>query len=99
MLDYDVSLSTNIRLCLLNVSTQVTKNDDKLLVIRDNYKPYYGKIIEKEMLQMKVDVVKVVKIASMVASVAGMIGSSWANGKENKNILENLAKEHFENQK
>lgn len=45
---------------------------------------------------MKVDIVKIVKITSMVASVAGMIGSSWATGKENKAILENLAKEHFQ---
>ena len=48
---------------------------------------------------MKVDVVKVVKIASMVASVAGMIGSSWAGSKENKAVLEELTKKHFENQK
>lgn len=42
------------------------------------------------------NIVKVVKILSVVASVAGMVGSSWATSKENKAILEQLAKEHFQ---
>ena len=45
---------------------------------------------------MKVEMVKVVKIASMAASVVGMIGSSWASSKENQSTLEQLAKEHFQ---
>lgn len=46
---------------------------------------------------MAVNVVKVVKIAGTVMSVAGMLASSWAGGKENAKTLENLVNAHFAN--
>lgn len=38
---------------------------------------------------MKVNL-KVIKVASILASVAGMIGSAWVSDKEAKITLENL---------
>ena len=43
----------------------------------------------------KLNVVKVVKVASLAASVLGMIGTSWVNGEENKKVLQKLVDEHF----
>lgn len=45
---------------------------------------------------MAIDVVKAVKIAGTVMSVAGMLASSWAGGKENTKTIEKLVNEHFE---
>lgn len=44
----------------------------------------------------KINIVQIVKIASMAASIIGMIGSSWASSKENKAILKDLVNEHFQ---
>ena len=46
---------------------------------------------------MAVDVIKVVKIAGTVLSVAGMVASNWAGGKEASKTLEKLVNEHFAN--
>ena len=43
----------------------------------------------------KINVLKVVKIASLAASVLGMIGSSWVNGEENKRTLQKMVDEHL----
>ena len=43
----------------------------------------------------KFNIVKVVKVLSMAASVVGMVGASWANGKENENILAKLVDERL----
>lgn len=41
------------------------------------------------------NIVKVVKIGSITMSVAGMIGSAWANSQENKLELAKLVKDHL----
>ena len=46
---------------------------------------------------MAVDIVKVVKIAGTAMSVAGMLLTSWAGGKENTKTLETLVNAHFTN--
>lgn len=46
---------------------------------------------------MKKNYVKIIKILSIIASVAGMIGSNWADTMENKNTLKELTDLHFEN--
>lgn len=46
---------------------------------------------------MAVDIVKAAKITGTVMSVAGMLISSWAGGKENAKTLENLVNAHFAN--
>lgn len=46
---------------------------------------------------MAIDVVRAAKIAGTVMSVAGMLVSSWAGGKENTKTLENLVNQHFAN--
>lgn len=43
---------------------------------------------------MKLDVVKIVKVASFVATIAGSIGGSWVSKKENNKTLEELVKKH-----
>lgn len=42
---------------------------------------------------LKLSKLTVIKIASMAASVAGMLGSAWVSGKENKIMLEKLVNE------
>lgn len=44
---------------------------------------------------MNKDFVKIIKILSIVASIAGMIGSNWADSMENKNTLKELTDLHF----
>lgn len=44
---------------------------------------------------MKIDVVKVVKVAGTVMSVAGMLASGWAGDKMTKVTLEKLVNEHL----
>lgn len=39
--------------------------------------------------------IKFIKIASIILSIAGMVGSAWANDKENKINLENLVTKHL----
>ena len=46
---------------------------------------------------MAVDIVKVIKITGTAMSVAGMLLTSWAGGKENTKTLENLVNAHFAN--
>lgn len=46
---------------------------------------------------MNKDFVKIIKILSIVASIAGMIGSNWADSMENKNTLKELTDLHFKN--
>ena len=45
---------------------------------------------------MNEKVVKFIKIASVVASIFGIIGSSWADNKENELNLKKFVNEHFE---
>lgn len=47
---------------------------------------------------MKFDIVKVVKIAGMALSVAGMIATGWAGSKENAKTLEALVNDRFKDQ-
>ena len=47
---------------------------------------------------MKLDIVKIVKLAGMALSVAGMIATGWAGSKENKKVLEELVNNHFNDQ-
>lgn len=44
---------------------------------------------------MNQNFVKIIKILSIVASIAGMIGSNWADSMENKNTLKELTDLHF----
>ena len=44
------------------------------------------------------NLVKVVKVASIAATILGTIGSAWVSSKENKIVLEELVQKHFENQ-
>ena len=44
---------------------------------------------------MKINVVKVVKVAGTVMSVAGMLASGWAGDKMTKVTLEKLVNEHL----
>lgn len=44
---------------------------------------------------MNKNFVKIIKILSITASIAGMIGSSWADSLENKNTLKELTDLHF----
>lgn len=44
---------------------------------------------------MKLDLVKVIKIGSTVCSLIGMIGSSWANGKETTRTIEHMVNSKF----
>ena len=43
----------------------------------------------------KLNAVKIVKVLSVAASVAGMIGTSWVNGKENESMLKKLVEERL----
>lgn len=45
---------------------------------------------------MNKKIIKIIKIASVLASVLGMIGSSWADSKENEQTLKSLVDSHFE---
>lgn len=47
---------------------------------------------------MKLDVIKIVKVAGTLLSVAGMLASGWAGTKENEKTLEKLVADHFKNQ-
>ena len=47
---------------------------------------------------MKIDIIKVVKIAGMALSFAGMIASGWAGSKENEKTLEALVNNRFKDQ-
>ena len=44
---------------------------------------------------MKVNIVKVVKVASLAFTLAGTLGTAWASDKESKATLETLVKEHL----
>ena len=46
---------------------------------------------------MTVNIVKVAKITGTAMSIAGMLITSWAGGKENTKTLENLVNAHFAN--
>ena len=50
----------------------------------------------KETVTMKLDVVKVIKIVSTACSLIGMIGSTWANGKETTRTIETMVNKQFE---
>lgn len=45
---------------------------------------------------MNPKIIKVIKIASVVASVIGMIGSTWADSKENEETLRKLVVENLQ---
>lgn len=44
---------------------------------------------------VKIDVVKVIKIAGLVMSMGGTIANSWAGKKENDKVLEKLVNERL----
>ena len=47
---------------------------------------------------MKIDVIKIVKIAGLVLSVAGTVATGWAGSKENERTLGKLVEDRFKDQ-
>lgn len=46
-------------------------------------------------MTLKIDVVKLAKIAGMILTVAGTVVTGWVGTKENEKTLEKLVEDHF----